>query len=244
MDYITKLPRNVFEFNSEITTLDISSLGDVNVYPAPLPNLVSLSVSGTIVAHPDNFLIQWTTLKYLDLSSSEMSSFPSSLILLQQLEVLVVHNNKLTEFKHLPCNLDSLYCGHNMIQVMDNVVTLTRLRKLIANHNCIQEIPVSVSRLRKLEILSLSSNEVEYLPVEIARLSQLRILHLYNNPLPAVPQHLLDGDLHALKAYLSDLGKGTETSCVVQIKILGQAKVVRTSTHTHIHIYSHIQPHI
>lgn len=130
---------------SAVTVQDVKSniaLEHLEIQADDLPNLKSL-----------------TKLKYLDISSSDVSN----------LEPL----KGLTELKEL-------YASNNKIVSLDPVAKLPKLEKLMVDQNLIEELPEWI--LPNLEELSLTNNRVRNIQ-QLASLPSLKVLWISGNPI-------------------------------------------------------------
>ena len=105
-----------------------------------------------------------TDIKVLRLSNNEITSLPSEIGQLVNIEELYVDHNKLTG--SLP----------GEIRKMENLLILD------ASHNNMTGVPAEIGQLKKLRRLDLSSNSLTALPNEIYDLrDNLKNLDLYGN---------------------------------------------------------------
>lgn len=75
-----------------------------------------------------------------------------------------------------------------IIELPEQIGTLTWLKSLDLSYNEIEEIPDSICNLKNLESLFLLRNKITRLPLEIRRLSKLKKLDISYNPLVKLPQ--------------------------------------------------------
>jgi Leucine-rich repeat (LRR) protein len=117
-------------------------------------------------------------IKTLNLSHSDLSTFPESIGNLTSLKNLYLYKNKI---KILPESI-----GH-----------LTSLKGLYLYNNKITALPESIGHLTSLKGLYLSSNNLTSLPESIGNLTSLKELSLYNNNLTSLPESI--GNLKSLE---------------------------------------------
>jgi leucine-rich repeat protein SHOC2 len=108
----------------------------------------------------------------LDLSGSGLTSVPSNVFGLTELEELNLSSNSLTGA--LPSQINQL----------------VNLRILDASQNEMTGVPSEIGQLTKLETLDLSDNQLTGLPNELGNLTNLQILDLRGN---TISQLDLDG---------------------------------------------------
>lgn len=145
----------------------------------------------------------------MDLSFNRLSSLSDSLLNLQHLEVLRVHNNQLLSlsFLHFPPSLLELHAANNLIstvsfqkssvytlniqnnrisEIPGNLALLTTLKRLNVSGNSVSNLP-DVS-LKRLEVLDLSFNDFATIPetVSVKNFPELRILRVNGNRLKDV----------------------------------------------------------
>lgn len=119
----------------------------------------------------------------LHLQEGDITSLPSEIGNLTNLQRLFLNDNRLTE---LPAEIGQL----------------TRLSSLWVNHNQLTHLPAEIGRLSNLHSLSLGSNRLRQLPAEIGQLTSLLDLYLPDNHLPHLPAEI--GQLGKLEyLYLS-----------------------------------------
>uniref|UniRef100_A0A673CI47 Uncharacterized protein n=1 Tax=Sphaeramia orbicularis TaxID=375764 RepID=A0A673CI47_9TELE len=95
-------------------------------------------------------------------------------------------------------NLRSLDLQHNNLRTLEELLTLSHLRRLSTfrlAYNRILSLPASVGMLRGLELLDLSNNQLRSLPPALFTLRCLRKLLLSGNLLESLPPELFNGCL-------------------------------------------------
>jgi len=87
------------------------------------------------------------------------------------LEVLVLDNNNLTE-------------------IPESITNIRTLKKLYLSGNRIKSIPHHIKNLENLEFLGLGSNEIQYIAPEIGNLVNLEHLYLQENRIESLPREI------------------------------------------------------
>lgn len=145
-----------------------------------------------------------TQLKSLNLGYNKLESLSTAIYDLQNLEVLYIHDNKLTTLPSLTLltKLKVLSVSNNQLtELPASLFTLTNLTYLEANDNAaVTVLPTVIKNLVNLETLELDRCALTTLPAELGQLSKLKSLHLNRNQLTVLPNTL--GDLQSLE----DLG--------------------------------------
>ena len=161
------------------------------------------------------------TIKRLDMSYNELSSYPKPLCELLALETLNLAHNKLKDselpvdfekyqnlieiildsnlFKSVPKslvkfkNLIRLSIRNNMISDFKNMENLRKLRYLVADNNEITRIDETIANIDKLELLHLKYNSIGYIHPSLLKnnFNQLKQLDLSYNKLQQIPSELL-----------------------------------------------------
>ena len=176
-------------------------------------------------------------LEALYLHKCGISILPEWIGELQSLTFLGIGANELTDlpdsFGDLR-NLSSLYLGYmadggNPLGRLP--VSLSKLEKLdyfIAVKCKLNHLPEWLGDLSNLRHLGLSENSITDLPGSLARLKHLKILELDNNPLnpelAAASRHGID----AVKRYLRELAKGAKRRYEAKLLILGDGNEGKT----------------
>ena len=171
--------------------LDISDnlfSGDISNEFSALSNLTELHIGENqfTLSQPNTFLQNFRKLTHLDISNTQLSTVPNSILSLQNLSFLNLNNN------HLENNiaglssiktLEILYLSNNKInQIPTSFTQLNQLKELNLGHNLFTNATVSnLKHLEHVEWLSLENNQLTTIPTEITNLKKLVHLNLGRN---------------------------------------------------------------
>uniref|UniRef100_A0A4W6BTM3 Leucine rich repeat containing 40 n=1 Tax=Lates calcarifer TaxID=8187 RepID=A0A4W6BTM3_LATCA len=175
---LTEVPQNVFRLNIDT--------------PEEAQQNVSFGASDRWWEQTDlTKLLLLPGLTTLDLHDNQLSSLPSALGELQELQQLRLSHNQLTS---LPVE----------------VCTLQNLRSLTVQQNLLESLPEELGQLQNLTELDLSSNHLKGLPSSLGCLTCLQKLNLSHNNLSCLPDNvkLLDcskNQLTNIPASLSEM---------------------------------------
>jgi hypothetical protein len=129
-------------------------------------------------------LVKLNQLTVLNLNHNKLTDV-SALANLTQLEYLRLHDNQLTEIPKELENLTQLkvlYLGWNKLtEVPKGLVKLNQLTELNLNHNKLTEVPKGLEKLTQLKVLRLDFNKLTSVK-GLENLTQLKSLHLGGNP--------------------------------------------------------------
>ncbi|KFD61688.1 LOW QUALITY PROTEIN: hypothetical protein M514_04758 [Trichuris suis] len=129
-----------------------------------------------------------------DMSSSDITSIPSSIRDLVQLTELFLYKNKLTtlpsEIGNL-VNLRKLGLSENYLTALpDTLAALVGLQALDLRHNRLNEIPPVIYQISSLETLWLRYNRITTVGEKIGQLKRLKMLDLRENKIQALPSSI------------------------------------------------------
>ena len=119
----------------------------------------------------------------------EIKALPKEICLLENLKVLSVTGNGLSEISKEICKM-------------------INLKKIVFPGNLITKIPREIGQLTNLELLNLGENKITHIPSEIGYLTKLEALLLFKNCIRKLPKEL--SKLKNLTALNMDCNKITE----------------------------------
>jgi Leucine-rich repeat (LRR) protein len=133
-----------------------------------------------------------------------LTHLPATLAQLDQLEYLIVSNNRLSNLQSIELSASSvadqsklfislctLDIAGNLIDRLPTILFEIRsLQELYVSHNRLTEIASQVGQLKALSTLDLSDNFFTELPVSVRYLQRLERLFLHNNQLHKLPTDL------------------------------------------------------
>ncbi|GAM20705.1 hypothetical protein SAMD00019534_038800, partial [Acytostelium subglobosum LB1] len=174
----------------------------VSLFPTPileLSHLHMLDMSGNQLAYiPDEISQLAGTLRHLDISDNQFTSFPPSVATLIGLRSLRLAGNNLgtlsPSFTSLVALeiLDLHQCS--LISFDFDLGNLENLTELSLSENRLLELSITTSNslglLKKMKNLDLSSNQLTTIPKQVGWLTNLRRLNLSQNQLTRVPGEL------------------------------------------------------
>jgi internalin A len=178
---------------------------------------------------------QLTNLTTFDLSENQLTSIPPEIGQLTNLSMLFFYNNQLTtlpsEIGKLSNLIDLFLYNNQLTALSPEIGHLNNLTRLYLNANLLTTLPSDIGKLSNLIELFLNNNQLTVLPPEIGQLSNLKELRLDVNPLVTPPVEIVNKGLKAIKNYLNELRKSTETDYLYEVKLLlvGEGRVGKTS---------------
>ncbi len=142
------------------------------------------------------------------LSNNKLTSIPSEIVQLVNLQELYLSENKLTsippEIGQL-VNLQILKLNSNKLTyITSEIKQLVNLQRLTLSDNKLKSIPPELGQLTNLQELYLSYNKLISIPTEIGQLVNLQELYLAGNPIDYLPppiQRLLIRQKQGQKVY-------------------------------------------
>lgn len=129
------------------------------------------------------------SLQYLNLNGNILETIPNALTTLKSLKVLHLQSNNIDFIPDIFQNLQFLNISHNKLYNF-SVVHMKHLKLLNANNNYLENIPMGLYTLTRLQSIRLNTNQIHYISSDIANLKKLRTLDIGNNMLVNIPQVL------------------------------------------------------
>lgn len=184
------LPSAIKHFvNLKVLDLSSNTLTELPEAVGSLP-LVTLIAKNNLLTNnslPKSFVAKNSMLKELNLSGNLLTHFPDQVLELRYLRYLYVGGNKISSISKDIWKMHSLQIlslGGNLINdVPDTVGCLGQLQALVLCDNLIESLPTSIARLKNLKSLLLHKNRLRHLPKDIVALKNLTELSLRDNPL-------------------------------------------------------------
>jgi hypothetical protein len=118
-----------------------------------------------------------------------LETIPNALTTLKSLKVLHLHDNRIKFIPDDFQNLQYLNVASNQLYNF-SVVNMKNLKLLNANNNYLENIPMGLYSLSKIQSVRLNTNQIRYISTDIANLKKLRTLDIGNNMLVNIPQVL------------------------------------------------------
>ncbi|MGE8392461.1 leucine-rich repeat domain-containing protein [Pseudomonas sp. BIGb0427] len=182
----------VFQLNMDETGLNTDDLRSFPAIQASFAHVRELSLDDNPLDElPRAFSRHFPNLQRLSLSSTQLSSVPSSLG--AQLRVMDLSDSALIwtpddqaalqQYR----NLEELQLSANPLETPPDLSALTRLRMLDLSHTQISALPPGLPGLQQAQLIDLSDNLLQRLPVGFVLPEPIaRALRLENNPFDAV----------------------------------------------------------
>lgn len=127
----------------------------------------------------------------LNLEGNRISRLPVWLRSCVQLKKLELGANRFVgtvEFQHLPPDLVRLSLYHNQVEEIPVSITkLKKLEELNMSFTGLSKIPASIQNLKNLKVLELHGNKIRTLPVAIGKIPRLRELIVSKNEISKIP---------------------------------------------------------
>eukprot|EP01029_Cantina_marsupialis_P023718 TRINITY_DN59760_c0_g1_i1.p1 TRINITY_DN59760_c0_g1~~TRINITY_DN59760_c0_g1_i1.p1 ORF type:complete len:480 (-),score=172.50 TRINITY_DN59760_c0_g1_i1:153-1547(-) len=208
-----EVPQKKRGIKVQMVNQGIKSLNDVEIDP----NVTLLNVAKNELT--DINLEKLTTLKQLvvlNLSNNQLTSIPTGLTELNNIQALVLNNNNIAtiEKTSLPPTLNTVILSHNPIKLLpddafshlDNLTKISMsnagvsglpdlscnadLKELRLSNNKMANVPESVSQLKRLQVYEACHNDIKYFRdlEPLRRCRRLRSLSLRFNPICEHPE--------------------------------------------------------
>ena len=184
-------PNNILNWDLD-STPNLEDLGGVVLNAQG--EIILLNLSSKQITSIPTEIGQLSNLESLTLNSNQLTSIPLGITQLSNLEYLSLENNAIhtipLEIKELT-HLEHLNLGFNNITTIPiEIEQLSNLKDLILSVNAIQTIPIEIGQLSNLTHLSLGGNAIQTIPIEIWQLNNLIELHLNNNSISSIPPEI------------------------------------------------------
>ena len=148
------------------------------------------------------------TITILNLSYNELTSIPSEIGNLHNLQELYLSVNKLTSIPSEIGNLHRLKAfslsKNKLTSIPSEIGNLHHLKYLFLNNNNLTSIPSEIGNLHTLKYLFIDNNNLTSIPSEIGNLHNLQTLDINDNPIDYIPPNVrrfLDRQTHAQGVY-------------------------------------------
>jgi small GTP-binding protein len=142
---------------------------------------------------------------------NQLTTLPSEISQLINLETLVIANNKLS---HFPIE----------------ITELRNLTSLDLSRNQITEIPDAIAQLKNLRSLDLSNNQIRKIPEAIAELPNLTSLNVGGNPIVTPPLEIVEKGIRAIQEYFRQIKiEGEDYLYEAKLLIVGEAGAGKTT---------------
>ncbi|KIC72956.1 hypothetical protein DB42_CP00010, partial [Neochlamydia sp. EPS4] len=157
-------------------------------------NIMTLNLSRAVLSSLPSEIGQLSQLQTLDLRENQLTSLPAEIGQLSQLRGLYLNQNQLTA---LPAGigqlsqLQTLYLNQNQLTSLPTEIgQLSQLKGLGLSKNQLTALPTEIGQLFQLQWLDLNQNQLTALPAEIGQLSELTRLYLNQNQLTSLPTEI------------------------------------------------------
>ena len=152
----------------------------------------SLKLSAGLSEFPREILELADSLEFLNLSGNRLSELPEDFWRLKKLKIAFFNANAFETFPAVLAKCPAL----SMVSFKNNQIKRVNelsesIRWLILTNNRIEQLPIGIGRLSKLQKLMLAGNQLQTLPDELANCERLELIRLSANCLSALPPKLV-----------------------------------------------------
>ncbi|MFX1535390.1 MAG: leucine-rich repeat domain-containing protein [Promethearchaeota archaeon] len=155
-------------------------------------SLFRINLSDLDLSSAPSWILAIPQLQELDLSWNKLNSLCETFEQLQSLQILNLRRNKLRSLPEAFGNLTQLvelYLWNNQLSSLpESFGNLTNLKELDLYENQLNTLPKTFENLTKLETLWLSENKLHSLPESFGNLVNLKELYLQENQLSSLPK--------------------------------------------------------
>ena len=164
-------------------------------------SLLHLQVSTCKLKRIDSRIFDLKKLEILNLSENILEEVSTDFGKFTALRELYLNNNAVTILdpkfclqSNLILTLGILDLSFNQIKQLPlQICELSNLYNLKVNNNCLESLPPTIGRLRKLQMFSASKNKLTFLPSSFMQL-QFEYVDLYGNAFPEEFEETVDGE--------------------------------------------------
>ncbi len=157
-----------------------------------LSKITKLHVSNKKLSTLPSEIALLVNLQELLLVSNRLTQLPEALFKLVKLQVLYLSDNQLRQLPEAFFKLVNLQelnlLGNQLTQLPEALFKLVKLETLNLTGNQLTQLPEALFKLVKLETLNLTGNRLTQLPEALSKLENLRRLFLGNNQLTQLPE--------------------------------------------------------
>ena len=170
--------------------------------------IVQLCLSSENITTIPTAIMNLHNINKLYLSDNQLTTIPAEIGNLHNLETLFLYNNRITtlpvEIGNLH-NLRDLFLSNNKLTTLTaGICNLHNLEKLYLSNNQLTILPENIGNLHNIQTLYIDGNQFTNIPAAIGNLHNLRVLILYNNRLEYIPPNIrrfLDNQRHTQGVY-------------------------------------------
>lgn len=164
-------------------------------------SLIHLQVSACKLKRIDSRIFDLKKLEVLNLSENSLESVSTDFGKLKTLREVYLNNNVITILDPKFCLLNNLALTLGVLDLSFNqikqlplqICELINLYNLKVNNNCLECLPPTIGRLKKLRHFSASQNKLTFLPASFMQL-QFEYIDLYGNAFPDEFDETVDGE--------------------------------------------------